>query len=882
MDPLSRPPAWNWAVDLSRIFLHGATMARPGAPAQPRMRTGVRAAVGSVLVVASIVIGVRATPSVRAADRPNVVLILTDDQRWDQVAAMPILQSELVAQGTTFTNGFVVDPLCCPARTSILTGRYSHSTGVYRNGGPFGGFGAFDDSSTLATWLSAAGYRTGLIGKYLNGYLDPSYVPPGWDRWVAFSDGADYVNYELSIDGSPASFGSDAADYSTDVLAEEAAGFIEATPLDQPLFLAYTPFAPHAGWIPPERYVETLSDLPTIRPPNLNEADVSDKPTWVQNLPYSPGSTYDQQRRRQAQTLLAVDDAIGRIVAALDASGRTADTLFIFTSDNGLSAGSHRWALKTTPWDETIRVPFVIRYDPLGGAGTQDAFALNVDLAPTIAEAVGISAPGAEGVSLLPLLGDDPADPADLGWRDAFLVEYYAPGVPTDAPPSYCAVRTHTQKYVRYTTGEQELYDLVGDPFELQSLHADPAWADDRVALLARLQDLCSPPPPDYTFGAPQPGTIMPPTDRAVASGLWDGVSIRSYGAYPLDYDADGWQDVLLVPHVTAAARLMHNEGGTFTRQNTSTFPRRDRHGCDAADVDLNGLIDIYCSVGADSGTGTKVNELWMQTEPGVFEDQAAAMGVADPYGRGREVTFLDVDHDAYPDLYVTNAYPRADGIPSPNRLFVSVGGTGYRAAPEYGLDVELGGILGTQTCVQTVDLDRDGWDDLPVCGKAGLKMYLHDGAAFTDRRAALNMPVGVHFDARLADMNGDGALDLVGLGKTKIAVYLRGATTFKAAAFTLSVTNPRQVEVVDLDADGDMDLYVVTGAASGTNLGDIILENGGTGREFRIIAALPATGEGQSVASLDHDDNGAIDLIVLNGFKTVVGPVQLLAFPDP
>ncbi|MEX0983446.1 MAG: sulfatase-like hydrolase/transferase [Actinomycetota bacterium] len=836
---------------------------------------------GSVLVVASVVVGVRATPSVRAADRPSIVLILTDDQRWDQVAAMPILQSELIGRGTTFTNGFVVNPLCCPTRTTILTGRYSHSTGVYRNGGPHGGFGAFDDSSTLATWLSDAGYRTGLIGKYLNGYLDPSYIPPGWDRWVAFSDGSDYVNYELSVDGSPAVHGSDAADYSTDVLADEAVGFIEATPPEQPLFLEYTPFAPHAGWIPPERYVGALGDLPTIRPPNLNEADVSDKPAWVGHLPYSPGSTYDQQRRRQAQTLLAVDDAIGRILAALDATGRTSETLIIFTSDNGLSAGSHRWGSKSTPWDEAIRVPLVIRYDPSGGPTTQDAFALDVDLAPTIAEVAGIGAPGAEGTSLLPLLGHDPADPDDLGWRDAFLIEYYAPGVPADAPPTYCAVRTHTQKYIRYTTGEEELYDLVQDPFELQSLHADGAFAAVKASLLARLRDLCSPPPPDYSFTGSGVGTLTPPTDLAIDSGLWDGAAIRSYGAYPLDYDADGWQDVLLVPHVTASARLMHNEGGTFTRQSVTTFPRRDRHGCDAADVDLDGLVDIYCAVGADSGTGTKANELWMQTEPGVFEDMATVWGVADPYGRGREVTFLDVDHDAYPDLYVTNAYPRADGIASPNRLYVNVGGSGFRAAGEFGLDVEVGGILGTQTCVQAVDVDVDGWEDLLVCGKAGLKMYLHDGQGFTDRRAALKMPTGIHFDARLADMNGDGSLDLVALGKTKLNVYLRGATTFGAAAFTLSVASPRQVEVADLDADGDLDIYVVTGASSGTNLGDLILENDGTGRLFRTVPALPATGEGQSVASIDHDGNGVFDLIVLNGFKTVAGPVQLLAFQD-
>ena len=148
---------------------------------------------------------------------------------------------------------------------------------------------------------------------------------------------------------------------------------------------------------------------------------------------------------------------------------------------------------------------------------------------------------------------------------------------------------------------------------------------------------------------------------------------MRTYGAYPMDVDVDGTSDVLLVPHVAQAARLMHNDGGSFSLM--ATFPKQDRHGCAAADVDLNGLPDIYCSLGADSGTGTKANELWMQTDPGTFVDQAIAMGVADPYGRGREVAFVDANHDAYPDLYVTNEYPRADSIPSPNRLYINEGG---------------------------------------------------------------------------------------------------------------------------------------------------------------------------------------------------------------
>src|SRR5438093_421639 len=116
---------------------------------------------------------------------PSIVLILTDDQRWDTLWAMPNVRKQLGGRGVTFTNGFVVNPLCCPSRSSILTGRYSHSTGLYANRGPHGGFAHFDDRSTIATWLDDAGYTTGYFGKYLNGYQDTTEVPPGWDRWFA-------------------------------------------------------------------------------------------------------------------------------------------------------------------------------------------------------------------------------------------------------------------------------------------------------------------------------------------------------------------------------------------------------------------------------------------------------------------------------------------------------------------------------------------------------------------------------------------------------------------------------------------------------------------------------------------------------------------------
>ncbi|MGE5227708.1 MAG: sulfatase [Planctomycetaceae bacterium] len=425
-----------------------------------------------------------------AASKPNVVVILTDDQRWDELDRMPVLQRELIDRGTVFTRSFVANPLCCPSRSTILTGRYSHSTGVYTNGGAHGGFPAFDDASTLATWLQAAGYRTGLVGKYLNHYTDASYIPPGWDEWHAFLGNPEYLGYTLSNDGARTSYGSTAEDYSTDVLAQLATRFVSSTPAGQPLFLFFTPYAPHVPARPAPRDAQAFPDFVGIRPPNLNEADVSDKPAWVRALPLST-ETWDELRLRQYRALLSVDDAIGSIVAALDAAGRTGHTLFVYASDNGLSSMSHRWAGKQVPWEESIRVPLIVRYDPLAQAPKDGHLVLNVDYAPTIGALAGVRTPGAEGRSLVPLLKGKA-----VPWRGTILVEHFGRSV---SVPSFCAVRTKTHMYARWQGGEEELYDLVADPYELQSLASDPTYARLKEKLHSRLARLCSPPPPGYT-----------------------------------------------------------------------------------------------------------------------------------------------------------------------------------------------------------------------------------------------------------------------------------------------------------------------------------------------------------------------------------------------
>jgi N-acetylglucosamine-6-sulfatase len=458
---------------------------------------GVSVVLAVLSVVGSAVLTSRSVA--HAAGRPNIVLILTDDQRWDTLWAMPAVRNQLMARGVEFTNGHVVNPLCCPSRASILTGQYSHSTGVYSNGPPLGGFSVFDDSSTLATWLHDDGYTTALIGKYLNGYDSDSvgtYTPPGWDRWVAFSQmepgGGAYFNYQLNIDGTLRDFGTAETDYSTDVLAAEATDFIRTT--TGPFFLYLAPSAPHFPATPPPRYKTAFSDLAPWRPPSYNEADVSDKPAWVRSLPLwnsTRKAAIDRFRLKQYRSLLAVNDAVRSVVRALRETGQLHDTMIVFTSDNGYLWGEHRWSAKMVPYEESIRIPLVARYDPLTTTPRADThLALNIDFAPTFTEVAGTSAPGAEGRSLVPLLTSSTAR-----WRRAFLIEHAGGRV----VPAYCGSHNRRYSYVKYSTNEEELYDLRADPYQLQNRVTDPSYQKALDRMRTKLQKLCQPPTPGVT-----------------------------------------------------------------------------------------------------------------------------------------------------------------------------------------------------------------------------------------------------------------------------------------------------------------------------------------------------------------------------------------------
>jgi arylsulfatase A-like enzyme len=445
----------------------------------------------SVLVLASLLAGCTRTP-VRSS-KPSIVFILTDDQRWDTLDAMPTVRGELAARGITFANGFVSDPLCCPSRASILTGQYAHSTGVWQNKEPYGGFRAFhQDGSTIATWLRRAGYHTALFGKYLNRYRG-TYVPPGWEKWEAIAGAVDpyalYYRYTLNIDGRLVKHGSRPEDYSTDVLGDDAVDFIRKTPGS--LFLYFSPYGPHTPARPAPEDEDRIPRHRPLRPPSFNEPNVSDKPQWVRNLqPIGEAGqrTIDTLRDRTYATLRSVDRAVGKIVDALAETGRLHNTLIVFMSDNGFLFGEHRFFNKAVAYEEAIRVPLVVRYDRLIRSPRVDRhLVVNIDVAPTFAAFAGVPAPGAEGMSFLPLLSDP-----DPPWRRDFLVEH----MNLLHVPSFCGVRSDRFMYVHYATDEEELYDLQNDPYELQNAVGDPKLADVLRRLRSREKELCNPPPP--------------------------------------------------------------------------------------------------------------------------------------------------------------------------------------------------------------------------------------------------------------------------------------------------------------------------------------------------------------------------------------------------
>jgi N-acetylglucosamine-6-sulfatase len=430
----------------------------------------------------------------------NVLVIMTDDQTEADMLALPKTRALLGGRGTTFANSFASYPLCCPSRATLLTGQYPHNHGVRANAPPLGGYPRLDHSNTLAVWLQAAGYYTAHVGKYLNGYGTNSPAPPpGWSRWFGLMDPSTYrlYGYKVSVDGVPVQFGDSAADYQTDVLAAEAERIIRSRAgAQQPFFLWVAPVAPHLEMLgrhqfpprPAPRHVGAFARAPLPPKPSFNEADVQDKPAHIRKRPrLKPGQVQEMVRlhRARLESLLAVDDLVERLVRALEQTGQIDRTLVIFTSDNGFFLGEHRLPKgKFLPYEESSRVPLLVRGRDFPADHTVRHLVSNVDLAPTIVHWTGRVAP-ARLMDGRPL--QIPAADLDEARDRTLLLE----GARLNAnSPEYAAARDDRWLYVEYATGAQELYDLRSDPYQIRSLHAAPALTAVREGLAARLARL--------------------------------------------------------------------------------------------------------------------------------------------------------------------------------------------------------------------------------------------------------------------------------------------------------------------------------------------------------------------------------------------------------
>ncbi|MGW4273107.1 sulfatase family protein [Streptomyces seoulensis] len=421
-----------------------------------------------------------------AANRPNILVILTDDQPLETEWATPRTVDWLVDGGVRFSHGHVATPLCAPSRSSVFSGRHARHHGVRDNSSPYN----LDQSTTVQRHLQDAGYRTGLFGKYLNAWHNTDN-PPHFEEWL-LNDPVTYNNGTYNDNGTVRAI----PGYSTTVVRERALKFLDKAATDpRPWFAFVAPKAPHAPNTPEPKYANTPVPEWNGRP-SVTETDRSDKPPYIQNA----NRTLDDGRtvrRNQLRTLLSVDDTVQALHDKLADLGQLRNTLVFYLGDNGYSWSDHGWGAKSVPYRPAVEVPFYVSWPAGGlGAGTvDDRLAANIDIAPTILDAAGIApSPLHDGQSLL-----------GNARRDHLLVEWWHRGAGGN-PHTWSSYKSTTEQYVEYYTlhtddnGQQvgtgevvfrEYYDLVKDPYQLTNLLYGATPADERrlgiPALAAKL-----------------------------------------------------------------------------------------------------------------------------------------------------------------------------------------------------------------------------------------------------------------------------------------------------------------------------------------------------------------------------------------------------------
>jgi arylsulfatase A-like enzyme len=435
-----------------------------------------------------------------SAPAPNIVFILADDFSLDLLAPnvfgsdMPHLQ-QMASEGTTFAHYFVTDSLCCPSRSSIFTGKLPHNTGVFRNAGADGGMGGFlihgNEPVTFAVALHDVGYRTAMLGKYLNGYRpEKSGIPQGWSEWdVDGEKGYAEYNYDLNENGKLRSH----PEYLTDEISRLGQAFIDAS-APGPFFIELASFAPHAPYTPPERYMNSFAAYHYGKTATFGARPDATAPAWLQQIPpLTPQDlgTIDTAFQKRLGSIKAIDDMIGEIRALLRRLGLDKNTYVVFSSDNGYHMGEYSLRPgKMTPFDTDIQVPLIVVGPGVAAGRVVTEIAENIDLCPTFTELAGAGPPTSpDGHSLSALLRTSPTPDHTSPWRRAALIEHHHPGpeksdpdLPeprSGNPPTYEALRTSDALYVEYSDTKDEigLYDLHADPQELHNIAAGQSAA---------------------------------------------------------------------------------------------------------------------------------------------------------------------------------------------------------------------------------------------------------------------------------------------------------------------------------------------------------------------------------------------------------------------
>ena len=431
-----------------------------------------------------------------AADpRPNVVFVLTDDMREDDLDHMPITRRLLADEGMQFTDAVSPHPLCCPARAQLATGQYAQNNGVQHNRGVHGGFQALDPTREASSWFRDSGYRTGFVGKFLNGYGPRDVRPSGWSRWDALTRGVyDYVNFSMTGDGEPHRY---TDSYITSVIEDHTnRDVIDFAASGDPFIVYAWHLAPHyritpegGRGLPPAlpRDRDLFSDTrpSSFDDPAFDEDDVSDQAAYLRHLPalsFGARAEISAENTARLRSLQAVDRAVGSLVDTLSEQGVLDDTYIVFSSDNGYSLGEHRFVGKDVLTDEALQVPLLVRGPGIAPGSTSDLPVSLVDLPATFAALTGVS-PGwqVDGTSLAPTLHG-----VEQTFRDTTLIQT---GRTLGDGWSHRGVRT--ERYLYGTDGTDAfLYDHLVDPDEMVNVVDDPAYAAVRAALELRRLEL--------------------------------------------------------------------------------------------------------------------------------------------------------------------------------------------------------------------------------------------------------------------------------------------------------------------------------------------------------------------------------------------------------